>query len=190
MEEWKPIEKTNGMIEVSNEGRVRSWLRGTPNLLKTQPDTKGYHRVRVTINKEKMSFKVHREVAKAFIDNPNNLPQVNHISGDKNDNSVSNLEWITNKDNANHAVRNGLWENVFKKTMEENERRKKPIMAIRIADGTRVRFGSISDAEKKLGTRHITDVLKGKRCQCKGYTFIYLEREVMPDANLDYRRAE
>ena len=87
MEIWKPITGTKGFIEVSNEGRVRSLLRGSPRVLKTQTDNKGYHRLRVTIEREKMSYKVHREVAKAFIPNPDNLPQVNHKDGDKNNNA-------------------------------------------------------------------------------------------------------
>ena len=83
MEIWKEIAGAKGFIEVSNEGRVRSLLRGTPRILKTQVDNKGYHRIRVTIEQIKMSYRVHREVAKAFIDNPSNLPQVNHIDGNK-----------------------------------------------------------------------------------------------------------
>lgn len=105
---WKAIKGTNGMIEVSDDGKVRSLLRGTPTVLKTQRDKKGYHRLRVTIDREKMSFKLHREVAKAFMPNPDNLPQVNHKNGNKDDNRVENLEWVTNKENAHHAIRNGL----------------------------------------------------------------------------------
>ena len=67
---WKAINGTNGMIEVSDKGQVRSLLSGTPRVLKTQADSKGYQRLRVTINRVKMSFKVHREVAKAFLPNP------------------------------------------------------------------------------------------------------------------------
>lgn len=80
---WKAISGTNGMIEVSDDGRVRSLLSGTPRVLKTQKDTKGYHRLRVTINRKRMSFKVHREVAKAFIPNPDNLPRKRMKEGRK-----------------------------------------------------------------------------------------------------------
>lgn len=178
MEEWKAIDGTNGMIEVSNYGNVRSLLRGTPYVLKTQRDNKGYHRLRLTINREKKSFKIHREVAKAFIPNPDNLPQVNHISGNKDDNSVNNLEWISNVDNAHHAIQNGLWDNVIKASREENIRRRIPIIAINASDPTDViKFESISAAEKYFDTRHINAVLKGQRQTCKGYTF---KKEVMP----------
>ena len=55
MEIWRAINGTKGFIEVSNEGRVRSLLRGTPRILKTQTDNKGYHRIRVTIEREKFT---------------------------------------------------------------------------------------------------------------------------------------
>lgn len=53
MEVWKKVENTNGMIEISNFGRVRSLLSGKPYILKTCPDKKGYHRLRITIDRKK-----------------------------------------------------------------------------------------------------------------------------------------
>ena len=174
LEIWKPVESTKGIIEVSNMGRIRSLLRGTPHILKTQTDKKGYHRVRVTIEREKMSLKVHREVAKAFIPNADNLPQVNHIDGNKNNNTVNNLEWVSNKENAHHAIAHGLWQPIFEASRKENEQRKRPIVAY--TENCTITFNSISEAERALNTRHITDVLKGKRTQAKGYKFHYLEK--------------
>jgi hypothetical protein len=181
MEIWREIPGTKGCIEVSNEGNVRSLLRGHPQPLKTQTDNKGYQRLRVTIEGQKHSYRIHREVAKAFIPNPNNLPQVNHKDGNKNNNCVTNLEWITNRDNAHHAIANGLWDSVLEGTRRENESRKKPIIAYRV-DGdfpcTRY-YASISAAERDIGSRHICDVLKGKRSHVKGWAFQYAEG-VMP----------
>ena len=174
METWRAIVGTKGFIEVSNEGRVRSLLGGSPRILKTQPDKSGYHRVRVTIERTKVSYKVHREVAKAFIDNPNHFPQVNHKDGNKDNNAADNLEWVTNIENAHHAIKNGLWDSVFEASRKENERLKKPIIAYHI-DGypcTRY-YESISEAERDIGSRHICDVLKGKRTQVKGWSFQY-----------------
>lgn len=175
MEIWRPIIGTKGFIEVSNMGRVRSLLRGTPRVLKTQVDKKGYHRIRVTIEREKMSYKVHREVAKAFIENPGNLPQVNHKDGNKNNNSVDNLEWITNKDNAHHAIENGLWDAVLEGSRKENERRKRPVIGFFAGETICLskRFESVADAERFIGSRHVTDVLKGKRSSVKGWTLRY-----------------
>ena len=189
MEVWKPIVGTKGFIEVSNMGRVRSLLRGTPRVLKTQVDNKGYHRIRVTIEREKMSYKVHREVAKAFIPNPANLPQVNHKDGNKDNNSVDNLEWITNIDNAHHAIAHGLWEPLFEGSRKENESRKRPVIGHFISDTCVAsrRFGSVSEAERFVGSRHVVDVLKGRRSMVKGWTFRY--EEVKPYADIDNRTA-
>ena len=172
MEIWKAIPNTNDKILVSNYGRIKSLLRDE-RILKIQLDNKGYERIRITINRHKLSLKVHREVAKAFIDNPNNLPQVNHKDGNKTNNYYTNLEWITNIDNARHAIENNLWENVFKASRETNEKRKKPVIATNIHSGETIYFSSINEAERHLNTQHIYDIIKGKRMQAKGYTFAY-----------------
>ena len=173
MEEWRAIVGTKGFIEVSNEGRARSLLRGTPYVLRTQPDKKGYHRIRVTIEREKLTYKVHREVAKAFIGNPDHLPQVNHKDGNKDNNAVTNLEWVTNLENAHHAIANGLWDNVFKAPQAYNEAKKRSVIAHR-GDEMR-RYESIRAAEKDIGSRHVVDVLKGRRSHVKGWSFRYAE---------------
>lgn len=176
MEIWKPVEQTKGLIEVSNYGRVRSLLRGSPHVLKTQRDRKGYERVRVTIEREKLSLKVHREVAKAFIRNEANLPQVNHIDGNKSNNAVSNLEWVTCKDNAMHAIRSGLWDTTIEAARKENMSRMKRIKAINSKyPYDEIAFESVSAAERFFDSRHISDALKGKRSHVKGYSFEYLK---------------
>jgi len=68
----------------------------------------GYHRVVVWDGEKNKNLTVHRAVAKAFILNPNNLSQVNHINCNKIDNSIQNLEWCTSRQNTHHAIENGL----------------------------------------------------------------------------------
>lgn len=175
MELWKEVEGLDGKILVSNQGRVKSLLRNE-KLLKTQIDTKGYHRVSVTVNRFRHTLKVHREVAKAFLSNPNNLPQVNHIDGNKDNNSVENLEWVTNRENALHALSNGLWDSVVKGARTENEKRKRRVIA---TNGDEIlEFESVSSAERYFKSRHIVDVLKGRRSRCKGWKFSYGEEVV------------
>lgn len=79
--------------EVSNTGEVRN--RITKNILIPQKDNKGYLRVRMSLHDRKVSAKIHRLVAIAFIPNPENKPQVNHINCNKEGNRVENLEWVT-----------------------------------------------------------------------------------------------
>lgn len=178
MEIWKPLPGTKGLIEISNEGRVRSFLRGSERILKTQLDQKGYQRFSITIDRQKKTYKLHREVAKAFIPNEHNLPQVNHKNGNKADNSVNNLEWVTNLENAHHAIENGLWGNVFSASKKANEKQKKPIVAYRFEDGayTFKFYNSVSEAERDLDSRHISAVLKGKREKAKGWGFLYCKK--------------
>jgi len=68
-----------------------------------------YKSVTLRENSKQFSFSVHVLVAKAFIENPQNLPQVNHKDGNKFNNNVNNLEWSTPSDNQKHAVKTGLW---------------------------------------------------------------------------------
>jgi len=177
MEEWRIVPNTNGKIQVSNMGNVRSLLRGEPYVLKTQIDNKGYKRVRVTINRNKMTFKIHRLVANAFIPNPYNKSQVNHIDGDKTNNCVDNLEWSTNSENRNHAIKEGIWVNSnINPLLEHNNMIKKPVIAY--MGDKKMRFESISSAEKFFNSRHISDVLKGRRKTVAGWRF-KIESEVV-----------
>lgn len=87
---------------ITKDGNVINKRNG--HILKAQPNGKGY--LRVSIGKH-LKF-VHRLVAEKYIPNPNNLPQINHKDGNKKNNSVDNLEWISNEGNRIHAVKNGM----------------------------------------------------------------------------------
>ena len=88
--------------EVTKDGKIynKKWGR----YVKPQPNGKGYLRVHIA---GRMYF-VHRLVAERYIPNPDNKPQVNHKDGNHLNNNVDNLEWVTNRENSIHALRNGM----------------------------------------------------------------------------------
>ena len=77
--------------------------------MKTYKNFEGYKRVKLTQNGKRKSFLIHRLVALAYIPNTYNKPIVNHINSNRTDNRVENLEWVTHKENSQHASRNGSW---------------------------------------------------------------------------------
>lgn len=113
-EVWKDIRGYEGKYQISSLGRVRSLFyhnaKGVKRtgFLKYATDGKGYLRCALSRDNILTTFKVHRLVAMAFIPNPNNYPQVNHINGDKQDNRMENLEWCNNSMNQKHAYDCGL----------------------------------------------------------------------------------
>ena len=95
-------------IEVSNIGRMRNSKNG--RIYKLSLNKTGYYQKTISLGSrtKNKTFYVHKAVAEAFIDNPDNKPIVNHIDGDKLNNNIDNLEWVTSKENVNHALSNGL----------------------------------------------------------------------------------
>jgi len=108
---WKDIEGYEGIYTVSNLGRVYSHLKGRIREPKKMP--KGYLHLVLTKDKKQKDVLLHRIVAMSFIPNADTYKiYVNHKDGDKLNNSVANLEWVTNQENINHAHENGLYDNI------------------------------------------------------------------------------
>lgn len=99
-EHWRIIPNTNGLYKISDNGRVFS-LKSN-KILNLHPQKTGYHTFSISVNNKVRLGTVHRLVAELFIPNPDNLPQVDHIDGNSQNNHISNLRWVTAKENCNN----------------------------------------------------------------------------------------
>lgn len=98
-EEWRAVVGFEGLYEVSNMGRVRS-LKRSGQILKDSRQSHHYYTVNLTKGDYRTPYSVHRLVAIAFIPNPDNKPNVDHIDTDMRNNRVDNLRWVTQHENA------------------------------------------------------------------------------------------
>ena len=163
MERWKDIKGFEGIAQVSSYGRVRNIQRNRHYT----PQNNGVGYLKVGLWKDGKTYKayIHRLVADAFLPNPSNLSEVNHIDSNRANNRVENLEWVSSSGNTIHAMRKRRlipWGNVPKAIIAEK-------------DGRVLEFETISQAERHFGSRHIIDVLKGRRQHCCGWSFSYAE---------------
>lgn len=164
---WKDV-PFDSNYKVSNYGRIFS--KRTNKILKGELTEKGYIRVALTEHKR---YLVHCIVARTFIPNPENKPQVNHIDGNKQNNYVDNLEWCTQSENMRHALKTGL------KIMPKG----KDVYNARVIyqydknNNLIKRWECMSTASQtlKISQRDIVRVCKGERKTCGGYIWKYEE---------------
>lgn len=161
MEIWHDVRGYEGIYQVSNIGNVRSLdricngVRVKGQYKKQSINSNGYRVVNlVYCGKQRLGL-VHRLVATAFIDNPHDKQEVNHIDGDKTNNNVKNLEWVTGDENMEHAFSIGLLQ-------------RQPV----IMDGY-IKFDSITKCAKYLGVDHheIRRALNGEYKTVHGHSF-------------------
>ena len=103
---WKPLYGFEGRYEISDMGHVRNVKRNS--IVKSHIDAHGYLTCTLRyVNEEKShTVRIHRAIALAFIPNPNNLPEVDHLDFNRNNYSISNLRWISHEDNVRRSVCN------------------------------------------------------------------------------------
>ena len=182
-ETWKDIKGYEGLYQVSNMGRVKSLERTVTSkngskqyrkerILKPRPNGKGYLRVNLfKSSSETKDFYIHRLVCEAFHENPENKPCVNHIDENKTNNTASNLEWCTYKENSNHGTRNARMAKGVAKALS------KPVGQY-TREGELIKvWQSTREVERQLGFAHlaISKVARGKRKTAYGYVWKYID---------------
>lgn len=163
---WKNIEGFNGDYEVSNLGRIKSLKGDKEKILTNEYYTHdGYRMVTLSLKGKWKPYRVHRLVAKAFIPNPNNYPQVNHINEDKTDNRADNLEWCTAKYNI-------LFSNNIEKM---NKKTRKRVVQTDNKGNFIALYVSVSEAGRQTGInfKNISACCLGKRKNAGGYIWNY-----------------
>lgn len=175
MELWKDIPEYDN-YQVSNLGKVKSKARKVvfghssrmdpERIMALAEDKDGYYRVALSKDGKKKRFFVHRLVGMAWIENPEELPVINHIDGNKQNNELSNLEWCTRSENDLHAFKTGLRQATDGGT-------RKAVMQYS-QDGTFIReYESITEAGKVIGCtlQLIGMACNGKVKTAKGFVW-------------------
>lgn len=189
---WKDVKGLEEFYQISNYGQLKSKDRTVRNIsgyftkkgkiLKPQPNSNGYLRFdfRGKESEAKRLF-IHRVVAEAFIPNPGNKPQVNHIDFDYTNNRSSNLEWVTASENSFHSVKAGRFDELFAKTTkifsEHRKLKHKPVIGINRETGHILKFPTINSAGRHFGgaAGDICNCCQRKRQQARGYIWRYAE---------------
>jgi hypothetical protein len=186
---WKDIKGYEGLYQVSNLGKVKSLNRYITNKNNKQQYYNGkmlsgnirHGYLKLTLSKDNIqkTIPIHILVAKTFIPNPENKPEVNHIDGNKSNNCVNNLEWCTRSENELHAYRNGLAKSSLKqkeavaKYAKENYSKK--VLQYNLNGDFIKEWNSMHDVWRELGIRpsYICRCCKGLRNHTFGYIWKY-----------------
>lgn len=138
---------------ITSCGKV--WSYKYKKFLEPGTDRLGYLRVNLFKDGQKKNYRIHRLVAEAYLPNPDNLPEVDHIDGNKTHNYLNNLQWITHRDNVRKS-------------------KNKPILQYSL-DGEFVREWECAHDVGKIVSKNIYECLKGRRKSAYGYRWFYKE---------------
>ena len=163
----------NDRYLVSNRGRVISLNSGSE--MSQFVHRNGYASVQLGKGSRRKTCLVHRLVASAFVPNPSSLPEVNHIDGDKLNNSVENLEWVTRSQNMKHSIAHGLYDPVGIGHMKNMTEKAAATHRRRVVRDDGVVFDSVKDAAASVGggAQNVSAVCRGRWKSCKGPSFTY-----------------
>ena len=182
---WKDVKGYEGRYMISNRGQLKSLdrevergngkMRIKGRIVKPQPNSAGYLRFSLCKDGAWKSFFIHRLVASAFVENPRNLPYVNHEDCNYLNNNAENLTWCTPRENMRHAIKNGRFDHhypVLKRVAKQaTDKLKKPVIGINIKTGEVLHFESVNDAGRNFNNNHgsISQCCNGIRISAKGY---------------------
>ena len=168
MEQWKPVVGYEGLYEVSSYGRILRCAKITfrnnkpmnlrKKFLTPVKNEKGYLQVTLVKDSKRTTIKVHRLVALAFIENPENKPEVNHINENKEDNRAINLEWVTRTEN---MTRGTVQKRISKNSLNKGV---VGVKAIHLTTGEELYFSSLKEAEQQ----GFSSSLISRSCRNKG----------------------
>ena len=158
---WKQYLNTH--YSISNDGQVRN---DKTNKILSQSTQQDYKHVTLNIDGKAKRMKVHRLVAQTFLENPENKPYVNHKDGNRSNNNVSNLEWVTPSENTKHAVKTGLFISGVAK----------PVNQYSLDGMLMMTFPSSAEASRQTGTSQekITMCCKRQRETANDYQWRYV----------------
>lgn len=172
IEEWREIKDFEGLYQVSNFGRVRSLGNKTHSgihFMKNYTNSLGYVVVTLSKNGKSKPYRLHRLVAEAFLPNPENLYQVNHIDENKENNRVDNLEWCTQEYNNNYGTRN---ERSAK--ANTNGKKSKPVLQFTKSGEFIREWPSVGECERNgYNQGAVSSCCRGEKPHYKGFLWMY-----------------
>lgn len=184
---WKDIEGYEGKYMISSMGRVKSLdyrKSGKEGYLSIYTMNTGYLATHLSDNGKEKVVLIHRLIAEAFIPNPDNKPEIDHINTIRTDNRIENLKWVTSKENSNnpltlnrYVISNNGHKSMLGRTGENNHLSKKVLQLDKQGNVVRL-WHSLMDVKRELGfdPGKISACCLGKRLTHKGYRWEYKEK--------------
>lgn len=164
---WKDLKGYEGLYQVSNLGRIKSLYFSKEKIMKPiLTGTCKYYTIGLAKNKKRKTHLIHRLVAETFLENPNNLPEVNHKDENKLNNRIDNLEWCNHEYNMHYG-------NCLKKVSEKQHRKK--INQYDLNGKFIKQWDSVSEIRKKLNVTNIANCCLGRYKQSNGFIWRYVD---------------